>query len=67
MTDELNIQHIVKRLFKTPDGETVLKFLVENYVMASPYTPNVTELQLAYGEGKSDLVRLLHQVTNSNI
>jgi hypothetical protein len=64
---DIEMQKMIKSLLTTVDGEKVLQYLINSYVMSSPFSPNMTSLQLAYAEGRSDVVRLLHQITNSKI
>jgi len=64
---ELEIQKKIKRMFDTYEGKEVLDYLMQSYVLASPFSANSTGLQIAYCEGKSDLVRLFYQIVNSKI
>ena len=64
---EIEIQKTIKRLFETDNGKKVLDHLIEEYVMKSPFSPDISVIQLSYAEGRSDIVRLLSQITKSTI
>lgn len=51
------------RLFNTDDGKFVLDILLKNYVYTTSYFTNITSIDLAYHNGKADIIKLLY--TNS--